>query len=97
LPGTSLRSAAEWPCTSAEGDSTRSISAGSSQRSPLSKLTVRRFLSAETRNSVGLEFVDISGIPLAFDWHCMHMGDHLNALGPVSTPQARISRRKPWR
>src|SRR3954451_14133263 len=44
---------APWPRTSALGDSTRRYSAASSNRSPLSKATVRTLWSGFRRNSVG--------------------------------------------
>src|SRR6185503_125541 len=53
LPGTVLRSSAEWPCTSALGLFTRRYSAGSSNRSPFSNETVSVFLSLPRRSSVG--------------------------------------------
>jgi len=53
LPDTVCFWAAEWPCTSALGDSTRRYSAGSAKRSPLSKLIVNIEREASTRNSVG--------------------------------------------
>src|SRR4051812_3246267 len=53
LPGTVLRSSAEWPCTSALGLFTRRYSAGRSNVSPPSKLTVSVLRSLCRRNSLG--------------------------------------------
>src|ERR1700753_2842917 len=58
LPGTVLRSSGECPCTSALGLFTRRYSAGSSKRSPLSKLTAsvappRRSLSSVGQGDMG--------------------------------------------
>src|SRR5262245_17898942 len=53
LPGTVTRCSGEWPCTSAEGDSTRSISAGSSNASCAGKVTVKSLRSLDTLSSFG--------------------------------------------
>src|SRR6516225_2738489 len=53
LPATILRSAGEWPCTSALGLFTRKYSALRSNVSPLSKVTVMVLRSLCNRSSVG--------------------------------------------
>src|SRR5215475_4392595 len=53
LPATVLRSAGEWPCTSALGLRTRRYSAESSYDSPLSNAMVRVLPSSRSRSSVG--------------------------------------------
>src|SRR5215475_6908801 len=56
LPATVLRSAGEWPCTSALGLRTRRYSAARSKLSPLSKTTVSVLRSLCSRNSAGQGF-----------------------------------------
>src|SRR5690606_12606987 len=53
LPPTVTLCSGEWPCTSAEGESTRKSSAESSNRSPFSKATVSSLRLLDTRSSVG--------------------------------------------
>src|SRR6185437_12290219 len=59
LPGTVLRSSAERPCTSALGLFTRRYSAGKSNVSPPSKLTVSVLRSLCRRNSLGQAGVSV--------------------------------------